>query len=425
MLSTVPTTTEALFFDGLVFTFVVWLGSSAFVVINRLLYDHRERRLMAITRELTEPALALLPPLERSPAIRGILSRKSRRALYRMVATPEFPIWVTDICAAYAIEKWGLPRMMLDAATHRRRRKWRRISALFALGHIGAPNVHDLLEVAVFDPDPDVAGAAVVILHRLGDRRAAEILIAALREQSFSSSRIATQLEQFAIPIDDLLRLLLVDPRPHARYWGASLLMRYPGVPGLEAEVAALIGDSDPPVRKAALETLGAMSGAGAVVAAQRLLGDSVAYVRSTAIRSLAQHGTDKGDPASHRALAVAIVPSLADGEWHVRLAAKEALVALGPDIWREVAVQLDSPDEFARNGASEVLQNVCLLDKTMEDFGRGIEPSTELVNVLARAFQEGGHAMVDAAITRLKPEFAPAIENLLAHLRLIAVRAA
>lgn len=124
------------------------LVGAAFVVANRIRYDRRTRRLTDIARRLDDPALAALPPLERSPAIRRILSRLSRRAVYQMVVSTAFPSRLTEIFAAYSLEYLGLARMMLDASSHSGRTRWRRISALFALGHIRADGICELLATA-------------------------------------------------------------------------------------------------------------------------------------------------------------------------------------------------------------------------------------------------------------------------------------
>ena len=407
---------------GFAATVAVWTCVSAFVVVNRLLYDRRNRRLIGIARSLTDPAVASLAPLGRSPAIRRILSRLSRRAVYRMVASTELPVSVTEICAAYTIERWGLPQMILDAKGQRGRRKWRRISALFALGHIRAADSHDLLERALFDPDPDVAGAAAVILRRLGDDRSAAILVSALRGGSFPASRVATHLDQFPIPIHALLRPLLADPESEARYWAASLLSRYPDVDGLAGEIVLLVDDVSPQVRKAALATLGGVSSTAVIPAVERGARDPVAYVRSTAIRSLARYGMLESDISPRRTFAASIAPSLADTVWEVRLAAKESLVDLGPVTWRETAAQLESVDEFARNGAAEVLQNLGLLDAAIAVIKSGTKPNADLLDMLARALHEGGQAMVDAADARSSPEVSHRIDALLTHLRFVGV---
>ena len=276
---------SSLLLAGFIVALVSWLLVSAYVVVDRFIHDRRERHLIDIARALTDPAVAALPLLDRSPAIRRTLGGLSRRVVYRMVASTDFPLWVTEIFAAYSLEQWGLDRMIDDASAATSRSKWRRVSALFALGHIRPGAEHALLRAAVLDPDREIASAAVVVLHRIGDREAAAILIDALRDASLPPSRIATHLDQFPIPIDDLLRPLLANTLPAMRYWSASLLFRYPNANGIAGEVAALVDDPTPTVRKAALVALGVMDAEVAVPVARRALKDPVAYVRSAAWR--------------------------------------------------------------------------------------------------------------------------------------------
>ena len=413
-----PVGTEILFLGCLAVTFLLWAGASVFVVVNRAQFDRREGRLIDLARALADPSFAALPLHVRSPAIHRILSRRTRGAVYRMIASTAFPAWVSEACAAYAIDRWGMSLMLRDAAAPLRRRKWQRISALFALGYIRAAGVHDLLEAAAFDPDPEVAGAAGVALHRMGDRRAAEILIAALRDGSSSRSRIATQLDQYPIEIGDLLIPLLTDPLPHARFWGASLMVRYPHSPGLAQAMVALAADTHPGVRRAALETLDGMADDAAASTALRLLDDPIDFVRITAARTLGQRGKLQNELSIRRAYAMRLSSSLADMSWDVRFATKEALEALGPSVWREVADKLESSDAFARNGAAEVLQNLGLLDEVIEEWGRGLIPSAETMDIVEVALREGGLPMIDAAVSRLDPELVPGMASVLDRLR-------
>jgi HEAT repeat protein len=397
------TTLEMLVFAGFAVVLVLWVAITAFVVANRMVFDRRRRRLLEIGRALVDGSDAM-SPLDRTPDIRQALSGLSRRTIYGMIAASTVPLWLSESCAAYAIERWGSPQMFRDASLGQRRHKWRRISALFALGHVRAIGVHELLRATTSDADADVAGAAAVILGRLGDRAAAEILIDALRQPTLPASRIAMQLDQFPSPISDLLRPLLHDSLAHTRYWAASLLHRYSAIPGLAAEIAQLVDDRESTVRKAALAALGTAPTVVAIPAARRALADSTGYVRSTAIRVLEQHGVRERDLSRRRDLASWIAPSMADREWEVRLAAKESLVRLGPTVWREVAAYLESPDRFARNSAAEVVQNLGVLDWTLRSIESGLVPEAELTDLVTRAFREGGRAMVDAAAVRALP---------------------
>jgi hypothetical protein len=406
---------ELLLFRGLAITIALWLGLSGFTIANRLLYDRRRRWILRLAEELgAESSARISVP---------VLSRMSRRTVYRLVADPAVPARVSESCATYAVEQWGVAGVMRDAASQSRRRKWRRISALSALGAVRASAAHALLEQAIADPDSDVAAAAVVILNRIGDRRAAEILISALREGKYSPSRIASQLDHFAVPIDRLLRPLLADPRGQVRFWAVSLLSRYRGASGLTREIAALARDEHPPVRKAVLETLAIFDATVVEPIALAHLTDPVSFVRSRAARALARIGEHDSRPYQRIDFAKHIAPLLGDADWDVRLAAKESLEALGHVVWREVAVQLDSSDRFARNGAAEVLQNLGLLDQVIEDVGRGSTPRAELVNVLERAFHEGGPGLVDAAAARSNHQYFPSTETLFTRLGVAGVK--
>jgi len=310
--------------------------------------------------------------------------------------------------------------MVLDASARGGRRKWRRISALFTIGHLRVAEAHELLAVAIQDADADVANAAAVILHRLGDRRAAGILVSALGQSALPGSRVATHLEQFPIPIAELLLPLLADSRARARYWGASLLRKYPGVPGLASRLAVLAADPDAKVRKASLGTLGRLPDDVALICATRALNDPVGYVRAAAVRALAGHALLKNDEWRRRAFAARVAMMMADADWNVRLAAKESLFELGPTTWREVAALLESPDAFARNGAAEVLQNLGVLDWSVRGIANGLTPGVELTNMLAGAFREGGPAMVNAAVERSNPEPICGVEDLINTLRFV-----
>ena len=58
-----------------------------------------------------------------------------------------------------------------------------------------------------------------------------------------------------------------------------------------------------------------------------------------------------------------AVAPLLADESWWTRSAVKETLEAYPDDALERVASYLNHPDQFARNGAAEVLQNTGALD--------------------------------------------------------------
>jgi HEAT repeat protein len=161
-----------------------------------------------------------------------------------------------------------------------------------------------------------------------------------------------------------------------------------------------LTADPDPSVRKAAIETLSQFDDPAVAAVVPLRLMDDAPYVRSAAIRALARFGASLPN-AERREVIQAIASRLGDDSWDVRQSAKEALVGFGPTAWKEVAKYLDSTDAFARNGAAEVLQNIGLIDELVDAAARGQSPDPGVKQVLARAFEEGGPMMVEAARER------------------------
>ena len=411
---------EPLLAAGFVITLSLWLVLSVWVVIDRMLYDRRRRRLGVIHRSLADPQLAELSYAERAAFVQQLLDRVPTRLIYRMAGDDELPAWVREECARMALAVIGLPQMLRDATPHRgARRKWRRVSALHVLLHARPNAIHALLRAALADPDADVASAAATVLQRIGDARAAQILIEGLRTSRLPASRIAARLERFTISLAELLKPMLADERPEMRYWAATLLRDHHDENNLSAALMPLVDDTDAPVRKAALLTLGAMVPMGVTRVATRRLSDPAPFVRSAAVRALAQAGERTPDRARRKAMAASLCPLLADREWTVRAAAKDALVCLGPGVWREVAAELSSRDGFARNGAAEVLQNLGVLDWTLRGIASGAHPTDEAVDVLKRALREGGLAMSRAAALRSKDEPIQGVDELLRTLQL------
>ncbi len=396
----------------------LWALLSGLLLLNRLWHDHRRRRLEEITSRIESSGVAVLSLKAPTPEIRRILRTLSRRAIYRMIERPSTSDAVAAACAAFAVERWGPEQMIRDASEHDRRTKWRRLAALLALAHLRDPNAYRLLAVALEGHDRDLAGAAVLGLVRLGDHRAATILIDALRKRLYSPSRIATHLERFPVPVAHLLRPLLSDPEPQTRYWAASILGSGATDPSLLSDIVVLTGDRDASVRKVAVEALALLTDPRIPEVVLALLVDPAPFVRSAAIRALALAARALPEEAQ-AGVVRAIAARLADDFWEVRNAAKEALVGLGPPVWTAVAQQLDSTDAFARNGAAEVLQNIGLLDQLIATVAHGNAPDPTLTQVLGRAFEEGGPMMIDAAVARTGQERLPQVVSLLASIGL------
>jgi HEAT repeat protein len=291
------------------------------------------------------------------------------------------------------------------------RANWRRIAALRLLAQQGYSGLVPLLGRAIDDADTEIVGAAITLLSRVPDAKAAEILLDALKNGRYPPSRIATYLDRFPLPVPNLLRPLLQHPDATVRYWAVTLLGRHANVPLIENDLKALARDQAPLVRRAAVASLARLNVAAAVTVARELLKDDVWYVRAHAARALGE--------ADNPELAAEVAPLLADREWWVRTAAKDALQRMGPEVWSALIPYLDHADVFARNGAAEVLQNIGILDSLIVLEAATARPSASKVQMLRKIAAAGGSRMTDALLDRVGEHQRPRVRELLTNIGL------
>lgn len=316
----------------LVVAFTAWLTLSVVVIVGRLVYDR---------------ARGEEDPMTLSP-------RRARRLIRRVTREPR--------------TEWG---------------RWRRVTALQRLGRAKHPSTRRLARTLLDDPDARISTAAIRTLGELGDERSIEMLVDALRRGTCSRSRVAAALEALApAPADHLLSLLR-DWQPAVRFWGATLLQRYPYLG--ESALISLTWDADPNVRAAAVEVLGTRSGPSVKTAVVARLEDSAWFVRVHAARAAGRLAGADAAPT--------IARLLADERWWVRTAAKDAFRSIGTDSIPVLLSVLGHEDRFARNGAAEVLQDLGFVDFLVLD-----SPGSPL---LARIYAAGGDGYRDAAETR------------------------
>ncbi|HZT16359.1 MAG TPA: HEAT repeat domain-containing protein [Gaiellaceae bacterium] len=363
---------------------LIWVGVSAYVVITRALFDLAGLSFHTARRVLDRR-------LARGASVDEALARLPRRTLAGIAADASTPREIAEAAARRLLRR-RRGKILNQARSHKSDTdKWRRLAALRILSLAGSSVARPELARALRDRDPDVVGGAVAILGSRHDRESAVMLVDALREGRYSRSRIAAQLDAFALPIDDLLRPLLEDPEPAARQWAATLLSRYPD-PQVELDLAALITDEDPQVRAAVLKSLTQLESRFAAPAAVTALADDTWFVRVHAARALGRLGQAE--------LAPELVELLADPQWWVRTAAKESLQELGEAAAPAVMPALRSDDRFARDGAVEVLQNIGVIDTLTGRVEQA--PYDELaLHALRSIFQAGGKAVAGAAVER------------------------
>jgi hypothetical protein len=223
---------------------------------DRVRYDRRSgrsasiQRALAIRRSRRSAARA-------AAAVRDMLRRLPTLVVYRMTGD-------ADSRRGCASSARGTPRAR-SACTHAARRdgriaaraKWRRISALHALVYARPPRSTRCCARRSPTRIADVASAAASVLQRIGDERAAEILIGGLRASRLPASRIAARLE----PILDPASTTCCRPLPHEararrratgrKRCSAQAITNHGG---LVESIVPLVDDADaPPERQAAL----------------------------------------------------------------------------------------------------------------------------------------------------------------------------
>lgn len=261
---------------------------------------------------------------------------------------------------------------------------WRRVAALSRLERARHPAVPRLVRRVLADADPRVATAAIRMLGDIGNEWAIDLLITAMRSGKGQRSRVAAELERLAPAPGPKLVPLLYDWSPAVRFWGATLLGRYSDL--AESDLIMLTWDSDPNVRAAAVETLGSRRGAAVETATLARLDDSEWFVRVHAARAVGH--------VCGAAAASSITRLLSDTRWWVRTAAKDALRGLGTEAVPSLLAVLVHEDQFARNGAAEVLQDVGFVDFLALD-----DPASSL---LERIYAAGGERYREAVEARV-----------------------
>ncbi|MBA2301502.1 MAG: HEAT repeat domain-containing protein, partial [Acidobacteria bacterium] len=346
---------EPILQTGAVLAVLLWAGLAAYVI-------HIDRRrtaargtVRAILSTLQSEDVHATTVAERVARVTPLLERVSRDMILHTAADAGTPRDTFDVLATYLVDRWGIYTLAREASFHRKSRDiWRRTASLKILFHLDHPQMCDLLARAVAGDNPDVASVGLTLLGMSTDPQATGILINALKGQKHPPSRIAVHLEHSPLRPADAYRPLLFDEDPVVRFWAANLLGEYPELDWVETELATLVNDPDARVRKAVIQSLGKVGDNIAASAALRMLRDPAAFVRAHAARALGELDRPEEAPA--------VAELLGDPDWWVRGAAKHSLETMGSEVWPVRMRCLDHPDEFVRNGAAEVFQNLGIL---------------------------------------------------------------
>lgn len=402
---------EPVLHAGAVIAVVLWSSLAAYVI-------HIDRRRTAARRIVADVLATLARPEVQSAAldervsrVTPLLEQVSRDMVLHTAADGGTPDDAVEVLTTYLVERWGIYTILREASFHRRSRDiWRRTASLKVLFHLDHPQILELLARALEVSNPEIASVALTLLGRSTRPRAAEILIDALRSKKHPPSRVAVHLERSPVRPAEGYRGLLDDPDPLTRFWGATLLADFPEVDWVERALAPLVRDPDPRVRKAAIQSLGMVGDGLAADVALQLLEDPSPFVRGHAARALGELGRTESAPD--------VAKLLADPEWWVRSAAKAALETMGAEVWPVLMRCLDDPDEFVRNGAAEVFQNLGILDDLIVMEAATDDPSHSKLELLRRIAAAGGTRLTDSLIER-SGAAAPRVRQLLSSIGL------
>lgn len=307
-------------------------------------------------KALLEPELHQLRTLRDFEALEALLEEQARGHTAR-------PAWLLD-----TYDRLGLVEKYIDRL--RTAREWReRAFAAELLGRVGnAKAVPALLETiqATRTEDADVREIALRAIARIGDPRAVEPLVGALKQaENWLAPRIADILVRHGDAVVEPMLAFLRDPTRHpARAWAANIL----GELKVERAFPVLIAglkDMDDEVRAKAAGALGKLGDRRAVTyLLDHLLSDPAPFVRARIAGALGQFAD--GEVIDR------LVRALGDPAWWVRMRSVEALEQIGPSAEAPLSVALDDPDPEIRIRAAVALERLGVPGRLVATIERG-----------------------------------------------------
>lgn len=370
----------------------IWIALSGTILIDRSLHDRRARR-----------STQLRARLRVAPAAAGDAARQMTPGRFQDLVLAGVPPEAETTLADQICARSGDRQLRMIADGTLPAGIAARIAALQVLVSARRPDAYDALDRCLRSGERNLAAAAVRMLIRLDDRRAAEILIAALCDGAHPGSRLAAAIDRMSVARADLLAPLLDHPEAPPRFWGVRLAGRLRAAEWA-ARVRALTADADPLVRRAAVETLGVIGNQkDRVLLLTRFL-DPVPMVRVHAARASAAFGSAP--------VADALAELLGDREWIVRAAAREALRRIGDPAAPALIRALSNDDAFAANSAAEVL----FLTGAMATVARRlvrVPGDREAIEIVRRFSRAAGPHLNRALREQLDPDEAAQFDKL------------
>ena len=302
-------------------------ASVCVLAARRVLVARSERRRIEAETRLRPLALALLEGDR--VAVRELPERDAEVLAALLGRLGRFLRGVSrERIAAFFDERGSVDR---ELRLLRSRRAWRRATAAFALGDMGAPRTVPALLSVLDDPDGDVRAAAVRSLGRLAAADAVEPIVYALADARVPRAVAGQALLAIGPEALPALRALQTAPEAEARAFAVELV----GLLGDASDGAPLVErlrDSSAEVRATAARALGRLGAEEGAAELRVALDDRIPFVRGQAAHALGA----VGDPAAVEDL----LRVARDDMFEPAHAAAQAAARLAPEVVRAAAAR-------------------------------------------------------------------------------------
>ncbi len=353
----------------------VWFGYTTYLngvernlAARKGIYRDLVAGLATRDRALLDPVLHQARTLRDFEALEAVLEEQARGAVER-------PQWLLD-----TYDRLGLVERYIQRL--RESGSWReRAFAAELLGRVGSAKAVPALLASVQatrDEDADVREIALRALARIGDPRAVEPLVEALKQaEVWLAPRIADILARHGTMVVEPMIDFLEERSQHpARAWAANILGEVRAARAFPALVRAL-DDLDDEVRAKAAAALGRIGDPRAVTyLLDHLLTDPAPFVRARIASAMGQFQEPE--------VVDTLVRALGDAAWWVRMRSVEALEHIGPAAEGPLMLALDDADPEIRIRAAVALERLGVPNRIIHQIEGG-SASPEAIETLTR----------------------------------------
>jgi HEAT repeat protein len=401
---------DVFFFPVLIVLAIVVVGLIATTLLNRYVFDARTVRLER-ERLRVEGMFSRLEEIEDQGAAKRALGRIMDRAggpnrvrLVQLINGMDEPKRSSYL--DYVMHHEGRKSLIKQAL--RARRKWKRIEAIEILGRLEHPEVPEVLARYLEDADEDIRYVTMRTLANRSELRAAELLLNLFGTDRVNPKSLLARLEDFPTAIESLVWPRLESPDPKIRAWAATLLEVSKEKESVKF-LAKAARDEDADVRSASIKSLANIGDPDAKEILPQALDDAEWFVRVAAANAAGTLGAT--------GLSGRVIGLLSDRVWWVRQSAKTALIALCPEIEKELEERLTTDDRFVRNMVAEILGASGAVDRAATELERDPD-SEEARRFFRRLAVAEGRGSIEGVAERAAPAVREALYEILDEAR-------